>query len=118
MLSTTFANNVGPDNTLVFSGSDTMNGAGCAGPAPCPFANNIMSTTPFLYNPANGPLLIDVQATSISGTGGFDKIDCSAPGCSVAAVNGPLGTPTATSFKYGGNITQFTYTTVPAFFTR
>lgn len=115
LLSTTFANNVGPDNTLVFSGSFTMSGAGCAGPAPCPFANTIVFTTPFLYNPANGSLLIDVQATAASeASGQTDKIDCNAPGCSIAAINtSPLGTPTATNVGYGGTITQFTYAPVP-----
>ena len=64
LLSTTFANNVGPDKTLVFSGTFTMSSAGCnvAGTTPCPWANAVIFTTPFYYNSANGPLLIDLQA--------------------------------------------------------
>jgi uncharacterized protein (TIGR03437 family) len=112
LLSTTFANNLGPDNTLVASGNFTMNGPGCAGPAPCPFANNIVFTTPFFYDPASGPLLLDVKATSLSGTGQFDVVDCNAPGCGLANIFGLLGSPTAASFNYGGNVTQITYTTV------
>ena len=50
-MSTTFANNVGPDNTLVMSPSNfTIIAAGCAGPGPCPFSNQIVFTTPFPYN--------------------------------------------------------------------
>ena len=74
LMSTTYANNVGSDNTLVMSpGNFTLSLLGCAGPGPCPFANNITFTTPFPYNKANGPLLIDLQLTaaSASGTGGI-----------------------------------------------
>jgi len=111
LLSTTFANNVGPDNTLVASGNINLSGPGCAGPAPCAFANNIVFTKPFFYDPAGGPLLLDVKATSFGGTGQFDVADCSAPGCGIANVDGTLGSSTATQFNYGGNVTQITYTT-------
>ena len=117
LLSTTFANNVGADNTLVMSPSNfTVTGAGCALPGPCPFANNIAFTTPFLYNRANGPLLIDAQLTTFSGsgTGEFDVIDCPNTSCvtnSVSAV--PLGSAAGT-LNAGGNITQITYTLASA----
>jgi hypothetical protein len=116
LMSTTFASNVGPDNTLVLSGTITSNGAGCTGPAACPFASNIVFTTPFLYDPANGPLLLDAKATSFGGTGQFDVVTCSAPGCSIAGIEGLLALPSALIFNYGGSVTQFTYTPV-AFFT-
>lgn len=119
LLSATLANNVGPDNTLVFSGGFTLSGAGCPGPAACPFANNLLFTTPFLYH-GGSPLLVDVKATSILGAAGyFDQVDCGAPGCSVANVAAsPLGTPTAADVSYGGNVTQFTFAPVPLpFFT-
>jgi hypothetical protein len=80
LLSTTFANNVGPDNTLVFSGSGSMSGTGCSvvGTTPCPWANTVGLTTPFLYNPANGTLLIDLKFTSIGASSSQpDKMDCS-----------------------------------------
>src|SRR5579863_3047862 len=35
--STTYANNVGPDATVVYNSSFTASSPGCAGPAPCPF---------------------------------------------------------------------------------
>lgn len=82
LLSTTLANNIGPDNTLVLSGNNvTMNGSGCAGPAPCAFATPVVFSSPFLYNPANGPLLLDLKAVALSGPEPMDKQTCAAPGC-------------------------------------
>jgi len=55
-LSTTFANNLGPDNTTVFTGqwalSTANNGA---------FDMILDLTTPFLYDPSRGNLLMDVR---------------------------------------------------------
>jgi len=116
LLSTTFANNVGPDNTLVMSPVDyPLTSAGCAAPGPCPFANNIVFTTPFPYNRANGPLLIAIQFTTFSGTSGeFDVITCQNTSCMINGVNGPLGAPTGTinadPHLGGSNVTQITYT--------
>ncbi len=113
LISTTFANNVGSDNTLVMSPSNfTLTGAGCAAPGPCPFANNIVFTTPFRYNRANGPLLIDIQATSFSGsgTGEFDVIQCANSSC---VINGVFAVPVDAAtgeLGPGGNVTQLTYT--------
>jgi uncharacterized protein (TIGR03437 family) len=105
---------VGPDNTLVASGTATINGAACAGPAPCPFATPVVFTKPFFYDPTSGALLVDIQATAFSGASGqFDVVDCAAPGCSLANIFGTLGSATASQFNYGGNVTQITYTTVP-----
>jgi hypothetical protein len=111
LMSTTFANNVGLDNTLVFSGSTTENFAACSGPAPCAFGNDIVFTTPFLYNPMNGALLIDLQFTSFSATGSgeFDVIDCnSASNC---VINSVFATPAASTgaLNSGDNIVQVTY---------
>jgi len=116
LLSTTFANNVGPDNTLVMSPVDyPLTSAGCAAPGPCPFADDIVFTTPFPYNRANGPLLIDVQLTTFSGSGGeFDVITCPNTSCVINGVNGPLGAPTGTinpdPHLGGWNVTRITYT--------
>ena len=111
LLSTTFANNVGPDNTLVLSGTNiTMSAPACAGPAPCPFATPFVFNSPFLYNPAKGPLLVDFKTTAISGAGTFDQETCAAPGCFEAATNtSPLGATTGSGVKFGGNIVEFTY---------
>jgi uncharacterized protein (TIGR03437 family) len=113
LLSTTFANNVGPDNTLVYTGSTNVEGAACAAPGPCPFANSIPFTTPFLYNPGKGPLLIDQEITSLDLTSGqMDVKDCDPASCSVAGIAAvPLGTATASQVNASGTILQFTYVT-------
>jgi hypothetical protein len=55
-LSSTFASNIGLDNTLVFSGSISQSWV---------FGDTLTFhlTTPFTYNPLNGNLLMDVYAT-------------------------------------------------------
>ena len=86
--------------------------AGCAAPGPCPFANNIVFTTPFLYNRANGPLLIDLQLTNLqgSGTGEFDEINCPNTSCVINGVFAEsLGAATGT-VEGGSFILQITYT--------
>jgi hypothetical protein len=62
-LSSTYANNIGPDNTMVFDGSLAQ---------PWTFGDtlSISLTTPFLYNPADGNLLMDVIATNTGDAGG------------------------------------------------
>ncbi len=112
LMSTTFASNVGPDNTLVLSGNVNINGAACAGPAPCPWANVLTLAKPFFYDPANGPLLVDFKFTSFGGSGQFDVVDCAAPGCVLANIDGTLGSATAAGFNYGGNVTLLTFTPV------
>jgi hypothetical protein len=113
LLSTTFADNLGADNTLMFSGGAGFDVFSACG-AVCPFVNLFGFVTPFLYNPANGPLLLDLQASSASGTASLDSFQCSAPGCAVASINGssPLGSPSG-NFLDGGLIAQFTYMPAP-----
>jgi len=62
-LSTTFASNLGADNTLVFNGNLSQ---------PWAFGDTLVInlTTPFTYNPMNGNLLMDVVATGTSNTNG------------------------------------------------
>jgi hypothetical protein len=61
-LSSVFANNIGPDNTLVFSGNLTQ---------PWAFGDTLQInlSTPFTYNPLNGNLLMDVVASATDGGG-------------------------------------------------
>jgi hypothetical protein len=61
-LSTTFASNVGADDTTVFSGSLSLSSA-FTGPAGGPKAFDIIInlTTPFFYHPGAGNLLLDVR---------------------------------------------------------
>lgn len=114
-MSTTFANNIGPDNTLVFSGTNvTLSDAGCSGPGVCPFDMSIAFTTPFDYNPANGSLLAELVATGFVGTGFNDAVEFSGPENVVARVVA-TGSTTATTgtLGFGNSITEFTFTPVP-----
>lgn len=111
LMSSTFANNVGPDKTLVFSGSNvSWSDAGCAKPGPCPFDINIAFSTPFQFN-ATGPLLIDMQATNFSAVSGAfdDESFTGPPGGAVAQVIGALGSASG-NFAYQGSIVQIAYT--------
>ena len=113
LMSATLANNVGPDNTLVLAANNyVVTGPACTGAGPCPFGNNFAFTTPFAYNPANGALLIDLQATSFGGPGPgqMDVIDCPNTSCVINSVNGAPGSATGT-LNLGSSIVQITYST-------
>jgi len=117
LMSTTFADNVGPDNTLVYSGSFTANSPGCTGPAVCPFDVSVTFTTPFLYNPSQGRLLLDLEITGFSGgTGKFDSVSFVGPpngtGGSIATLDGGLNDATG-HVDFSGDIIQLRYTAVP-----
>jgi uncharacterized protein (TIGR03437 family) len=120
LMSPTFANNVGPDKTLVYSGTNvTWSDSGCAAPGPCPFDINIVFTTPFLYSGGgNGTLLIDMVETGVSATSGtFDAASFAAPGGGVSQVTGTGGAAAGT-FSYQGSVVQLTYTSaaqIPSF---
>src|SRR5579862_3327400 len=58
--SLTFANNVGPDVTTVYSNAISFASPGCSGPAPCAFDLAIHFTAPFSYDPSKGRLLVDI----------------------------------------------------------
>ena len=111
LMSTTFANNIGPDNTLVYSGSPTLSDAGCSGPGVCPFDLSLSFTTPFGYNPANGSLLVELIATGFMGTGETDAVAFNSPGGPIARVVA-TGSTTATTgtLGLGDSIIQLTYT--------
>jgi len=74
-LSTTFANNVGFDDTVVFSGALSISSQFTGPPGgPKNFDIIVPLSTPFLYNPAAGNLLLEVRnfsgssaASSLSG---------------------------------------------------
>ena len=118
LMSTTFANNVGSDSTLVMSPTSfALTLAGCAAPGPCPFGNNIVFTTPFPYDRSNGPLLIDGQFTAFAalGAGEFDVVTCLNTSCAINSVSAvPVGAATGemnNDPRFGGSsITQITYT--------
>ncbi|HWX16586.1 MAG TPA: PEP-CTERM sorting domain-containing protein [Chthoniobacterales bacterium] len=73
-LSSTFANNVGADDTVVFARGPLTLSSGFTGPpnGPKDFDIIITLTTPFFYNPANGNLLMDVRNFGGGSTTFFD----------------------------------------------
>jgi len=66
--SLTYANNVGPDATIVYNAAISGSSPGCAAPGPCTFDLAIPFTTPFSYDPSQGRLLVDMVWSGATGT--------------------------------------------------
>jgi len=67
-MSSTFDDNLGPDNTLVYSGPLTISTLNQPGPGNTrQFDLYFPLTTPYLYDPSQGNLLIDSQVTGSTG---------------------------------------------------
>jgi len=97
-LSSTFANNVGADDTVVFArGALTLSSAFTGPPnGPKDFDIIITLSTPFLYNPALGNLLLDVRNFGGGSTTSFDAVFTSGDGVSRvynSDVNSTTGSP-------------------------
>jgi len=75
-LSSTYANNVGADDTVVFARGPLTLSSAFTGPpnGPKDFDIIITLTTPFFYNPANGNLLLDVRNFGGGSTTFFDAV--------------------------------------------
>jgi uncharacterized protein (TIGR03437 family) len=112
-MSSTFANNVGSDKVVVFSGSNvTLKDTGCPGGGlACPFDLTVVFQTPFVYSTSKGSLLIDMVYTNLNATSGaLDSVSFNPPGGNLANVTGTAGSATGT-LALQGPIVQFTYTT-------
>ena len=112
MLTTNFATNLGADNTLVDSGGPgtLWSSSGCTGSGPCPFDVVFTFSTPFLYNPSNGNLLLDLQINGYngSGTGEFDVQNYfGVP--ATAAVDEITGSGATGTQEFSDSVTEFTY---------
>jgi len=110
-LSPTFASNVGADDTIVHSGALSLSSA-FTGPAggPKDFDIVITLTTPFLYDPGAGNLLLDVRNFAGGFTTQFDAENTSGDPISRSyTVSGGVANPTATTVDSFGLITQFTF---------
>ena len=114
LISSTFADNVGTDNMLVFSGPFTLSSPGCAaGATPCPFDMVLTFSSPFLYNRANGTLLFDFRFTGMNGVSGtLDSVAFNPPGGPVAQVSGPLDA-TVGGMGLHGEVVQLTVEATP-----
>lgn len=107
-LSLTFADNLGPDDTVVYGrGPLTLSGSG--GAKPNPFDVTINLTTPFHYDPAHGNLLLDIRNFGGGQTAQFDATSqygdlISRVFTDVSGVN----TAVADGASASGLVTQFT----------
>jgi hypothetical protein len=107
-LSSTFADNVGPDVTTVFSGDLSLSAAACA-LGPCPFEVGIPLETTFPYDSEAGNLLVDITIpscvdfglTSLDSTSGFPDITTR------AGIEGSIASPTANFVDNTAVITEF-----------
>lgn len=111
-LSTTFANNIGADVTLVRSGPLTLSSAD-TGAGPRDFDIVITFTTPFSYNPALGNLLLDVLNFNNDVTTSFDAHDAADGISRIFTVGTGVNSPTANQVDSIGLVTQFITTSVP-----
>src|SRR5579864_4363053 len=86
-LSSTFANNIGADDQVVYDGSLTLSGSG--GQNPNPFNLIVNLQTPFLYTRSQGNLLLDIRIKQ-AGNGFLAALD---------ATNGSAFTSRVRSFN-------------------
>jgi hypothetical protein len=107
-MSTNFSDNIGTNNTLVFDGTGTLATENLPGPGNTRQFDIVTPfTTPFLYDPAAGNLVLDLQVASDSGqairydgvTGnpalrGLANLD------SATATTGDFTTPQVTQFTF------------------
>ncbi len=110
-LSTTFASNVGANETTVVSGTLTMSGTGGAGPNA--FDSSIVFATNFTYDPSAGNLLLDVIRSGGSTSNiYFDAQDSTGDEVSRVYATGSSTSATGDADS-SGLITRFTANPVP-----
>lgn len=115
-LSTTFAENVGSDDTVVFNRGSLPVSSADTGPSAGPknFDIIINFTNPFIYNPSVGNLLLDIRKFSSDTTTAFDGAFIPGDSVSVVFAVGDASLATANQpANTFGLATQFTATPVP-----
>jgi len=125
-LSTTFADNVGSDATLVYTAtSGIVGGTNAGGTGPNAFDVILTLDTPFLYNPANGDLLLEVLMETqvnflpLSGFSYLDAVESDTGTFDIGLQRvwnsgGDTGALTGSTDVEGfGLVTRFTYDVVP-----
>ncbi len=109
-LSSTFADNVGPDDTVVFSGPLPLS-SNATGAGPFDFDIVIPLSTPFFYDPQAGNLLLDIRNFGGGdGTPGFDienTIGDSTSRVTTTHIAGDVNSSTAALNDSRGLVTQF-----------
>lgn len=112
-LSSTFASNVGANDTVVV-GAGPLALSGTTGGTPNPFNIIINFTTPFIYDPSAGNLLMDVHNFGGGGTTQFDSTDVGTGIARNFTEGSGVGSPTADGvINSSGLITEFIYQPVP-----
>jgi hypothetical protein len=111
-ISTTFAANLGTNNTLVFDGTVTVTTGNLPGPGNTrQFDYVVPFTTPFLYDPAAGNLVLDLQ---IVGNGSALTFDTVSGNPAIARVfDGNSSTATTGIIRDDTHVTQFTFEPPP-----
>lgn len=108
--SATFASNHGADLTTVHTGAFTING-GISG-SPGPWAVDLQLTQPFVYNPANGDLVVDVHLDGATYSGGTLAQGDAVGGTTPPAANGTRVYSTTSATAATGSIgTDYTLVT-------
>jgi hypothetical protein len=107
-MSTTFSQNIGTNKTLVFDGTVPLSTEDLPGPGNTRQFDIVYPfTTPFLYDPAAGNLLLEAQASS--GSGAALKWDAVTGEPSVGTIIAP-GSPTAATGNFAETpVHQFTF---------
>lgn len=117
-LSANFADNVGADDTIVYDGPLSLSSAAHSSSftGPMEFDIAIVFSTPFLYDPSQGDLLLDVRNYGGGSTTFFDAVFESGDSTSRAITNtvGDVNSTTASWIDSGGLVTNFTYTPADA----
>jgi hypothetical protein len=118
-LNPNFDSNLGADNTLVISGPLSYSSA-FTGPAggPKDFDVVLSFTTPFLYNPANGNLLMDVRYPNGMRASGpffttFDAVNAGDDDVSLLLMDTGTAFPEMAIAQTSGLVTHFSITPVP-----
>ena len=112
-LSTTFADNLGTNNTLVFDGTLTWATANLPGPGNTRQFDIVFPlTTPFLYDPAAGNLLLDFQQSADGSSITFDRVSNDP---ATMQADAPGSTTASTAEFFGDSqVTQFTFVPEPS----
>ena len=95
--SSTFANNVGPDATVVYNSALSFTSPGCPSPGPCPFDMVIPLAVPFSYDNSKGRLLIDLLGSTPTGVPAGQLDAVAYPDSTSGSVAIVLGDPAATT---------------------
>lgn len=107
----TFADNLGADDTVVFNGALSLSSSFTGPPAgPKNFDIVINLTAPFVYNPENGNLLLDVRNFAGGSTTSFDSHHLPV---SQRVLSGIVTDTAGSSGGDSGLVTQFSFTPVP-----